>query len=336
MRRGLAGARAPLATLTAALMIALGAGAWASDAGSADAPTVAVRVDRSDARVGDVVNVTVTAVSARTVPVNLPAQLDLGPFALLDRKESEKDLGDGRVRREFALQIAAYEPGEQTLPPVELTYIGVGGAVLTVKGDAVKLRVTSVLANEPNPDLKDNAGPVAVLEDNRYLIMGLAALGVLVLGAVIGVVVWRRMRARAVQRPAPPPRPPHEVALDRLDRLGAAGFLEHADYRPFYFSLSEIVRDYLGGRFGFDSLELTTEELVAELRQRAGREMLLSDVEGWLAGCDLVKFAKISPTAAEARGAFEQALRIVSVTRPRPDPQVTPGSVPMQGEAPGA
>jgi hypothetical protein len=31
-----------------------------------------------------------------------------------------------------------------------------------------------------------------------------------------------------------------------------------------------------------------------------------------------VKFAKISPTAAEARGALESAIRIVTTTRPAP------------------
>ena len=71
-------------------------------------------------------------------------------------------------------------------------------------------------------------------------------------------------------RPGPPPRPAHEIALERLDRLGAYGFLENADNRPFYFAVSEIIRDYLGGRFGFDSLELTTDELMEELRRRAG------------------------------------------------------------------
>jgi hypothetical protein len=104
--------------------------------------------------------------------------------------------------------------------------------------------------------------------------------------------------------------------MGKLDRLGAYGFLENTDNRPFYFAVSEVIREYLGGRYGFDSLELTTDELMAELRRRAGRELVLSEAEGWLAGCDLVKFAKISPSAAEARGALESAIRIVVTTRP--------------------
>ena len=72
----------------------------------------------------------------------------------------------------------------------------------------------------------------------------------------------RRLRARRGARPGPPPRPAHEIALERLDRLGAYGFLENADNRPFYFVVSEVIREYLGARYGFDSLELTTDELV--------------------------------------------------------------------------
>jgi hypothetical protein len=82
--------------------------------------------------------------------------------------------------------------------------------------------------------------------------------------------------------------------------------------------VSEVIRDYLGGRYGFDSLEMTTDELVAELKRYAGRELILGEIEGWLAACDLVKFAKISPTASEARGALESAIRIVKATRPAP------------------
>ena len=81
--------------------------------------------------------------------------------------------------------------------------------------------------------------------------------------------------------------------------------------------MSEVIREYLGARFGFDSLELTTDELCAELQRTAGREVLLGEVQGWLSACDLVKFAKISPSAAEARGSLETAILIVTSTRPR-------------------
>jgi hypothetical protein len=303
------------------------AAAGASDAGGAgavapvdpDAPTVAAHVDRADAHVGDPIRLGVVAVAKTGVPVNLPGTFDLGPFSLLGREEtSEQNLGDGRIRREFALKIAAYEPGELQLPPIDVTYLGPQGEVKTVRTGAVAIKIASLIANEPEPALKDAATPVSVMEENRLpLYIGGAVLAA-GLGALLTFFIVRKLRGRPAHRPGPPPRPAHEIALERLDRLGALGFLENADNRPFYFAVSEVIRDYLGGRYGFDSLEMTTDELIVELKRHAGKEMILGEIQGWLSACDLVKFAKISPTANEARGALEAAIRIVTATRPAP------------------
>jgi hypothetical protein len=295
-----------------------------------DAPTVAARLQAGDTiHVGDAVTFVVTAISRRNVPVNLPGALDLGAFTVLDHKEGEQDLGDGRVRHEFTLTIAAYEPGEKEIPAVEVTYLGKAGDVRTARTAAVPVKVTSLIANEPEPALKEATAPVVVMEENRLLIYLGAGLLAAALGAFVAWLIVRRMRARIAARPGPPPRPAHEIALERLDRLGQYGFLEDADNRPFYFSVSEVIREYLGARFGFDSLELTTDELIDELK-RNGRDLGLiqGEITGWLSACDLVKFAKISPSAAEARGSLETALRIVTSTRPRPE---VPADAPATG-----
>ena len=288
-----------------------------------EAPTVAARVDRAVAHVGDPVTLTITTVSRRGVPVNLPNVVDLGQFSSLGRTESETDLGDGRVRREFVLTVAAYEPGPQTVPAIEVTYLGHGGDVRQTRTQPVPIKIASLIANEPEPALKDNAPPVPVWKQDLTLAIVAGGLLAAALGALVTWAIVRRFRQRIIVRPGPPPRPAHEVALERLDRLGAYGFLENADNRPFYFAVSEVIRDYLGGRFGFDSLELTTDELVDELRRRAGRTLVLGEIEGWLSACDLVKFAKVSPSATEARGALEIAISIVESTRPRPQPEAT-------------
>jgi hypothetical protein len=311
----------------------------APDAGAVDrdAPTVAARLQAPDkVHVGDAITLVVTAISRRNAPVNLPSALDLGAFSVLDHKDSEQDLGDGRLRHEFTITIAAYEPGEKEVPAVEVTYLGKSGDVRTARTSALPVKITSVIANEPEPALKDATGPVAVLEENRILIYGGAGLLAAALGALVTWLVVRRLRARVVVRPGPPARPAHEIALEKLDRLGQYGFLENADNRPFYFAVSEVIREYLGARFGFDSLELTTDELVDELRRSAGRELGIfgGEIQGWLAACDLVKFAKISPSATEARGSLETALRIVTSTRPRAEPPVA--GAPSDGAPPDA
>ncbi len=300
-----------------------------SEPTSPDAPTVTARVDKPEARVGDALQLSITAVGQVATPVILPENIDLSPFSELNRRLEEKDLGDGKMRREFTLTVAAYQTGSLEIPAVEVTYFGKGGRVLTARTSPIPVSITSLIANEPEPKLKDDAAPVPVVQRDylyAYIAAGLAAAG---LGALLALFIRRRLRNRAQHRPAPPPRPAHEVALERLDRLGAQ-LAGADDLRPFVFELSEIIRQYLGARFNFDSLELTTEELVLRLRRRVPvqemRGFVLGEAEGWLAGCDLVKFAKIAPSMAEARGALETAIRIVEASRPRPEPAAQPPS----------
>ena len=122
MRFALALAVVLASTVAQAAVVDLGADGGVVDL---DAPTVTARVQAGDrVRVGDAVALVVTAISRKNIPVNLPGTLDLGAFSLLDRKESEQDLGDGRVRHEFTLTMAAYEPGDKEVPAVEVTYLG--------------------------------------------------------------------------------------------------------------------------------------------------------------------------------------------------------------------
>jgi hypothetical protein len=304
----------------------------AVDAGTvappADAPTVTARTDKSEGHVGDKIPFIITSVGPRAMPVVLPANLELDKFTELSRTLEETDLGDGRMRRQFTLGIAAYEPGSFEIPSVELTYFGPDGSVKSVRTQPLPFTLKSLIANEPEPKLKENADSVPVIQRDYlvlYIAGGLAAAG---LGALIALLVRRRLRNRRPAAPPTPPRPAHEVAMDKLDRLGAllAQGID-GDLRPFIFQLSEAIREYLGGRFGFDSLELTIEELVARMQCVPAEELrgvLGSEIEGWLSGCDLVKFAKVSPSPEQARGALETAIRMVEATRPRPAPPALP------------
>jgi hypothetical protein len=315
--------------------LAADAGAAAAAAPDPDAPTVTARADKTEAHVGDAINLTITAIGRRGVAVNLPGTITLDPFSVLDRKESEQDLGDGKMRREFTLVVAAYEPGQVEIPSVEVTYLGTGGEIRTAKTSAIAIKIASLIANEPEPALKDIAPPVPVQQQDLLLAYIAGGLLAALIGALLTWLIVRKLRSRVLLRPGPPPRPAHEVALEKLDRLGAYGFLEDADNRPFYFAVSEVIREYLGARFGFDSLELTTDELIAELRRSAGREVLLGEVQGWLSACDLVKFAKISPSVAEARGTLETAILIVTSTRPRVEVVENASGAPGPGGASG-
>ncbi|MFA6034000.1 MAG: hypothetical protein WC889_13960, partial [Myxococcota bacterium] len=85
-------------------------------------------------------------------------------------------------------------------------------------------------------------------------------------------------------------------------------------YRLFYFRISEIVRGYVGARFAFDSLELTTTELVERLKTLCTTGLDLDGFAGFCADTDLVKFAKHAPSGAEVSRAVDAAYGFIRKT----------------------
>jgi hypothetical protein len=103
--------------------------------------------------------------------------------------------------------------------------------------------------------------------------------------------------------------------MEKLRALRAAGNFAADGYRPFYFALAEIVREYLGARYGFDSLELTTTELLDQLQQRAAHLAAADgEVARFVAETDLVKFAKAGSTDEAAAKGLDAAQAIVLST----------------------
>ena len=90
--------------------------------------------------------------------------------------------------------------------------------------------------------------------------------------------------------------------------------------KEFYTSLSEITRRYLGRRYRFDALEMTSEELLREARSIGWDAPLLRSLAESAAESDGVKFAKMQPGQAARHDALERARQLVLDTRPAPKP----------------
>jgi hypothetical protein len=145
--------------------------------------------------------------------------------------------------------------------------------------------------------------------------------GILVL-AVAGWLLWRYWRKKVSTLSMPAPIPPH---------VRARRMLEHAlslisDPKAFSTAVSGAIRVYLEERFQFHAPDRTTEEFLYELQESnlltVEQKQSLGD---FLAGCDLIKFAKYEPTESELRALHTSALRLVNETEPRVlTPEVQP------------
>lgn len=291
----------------------------AGQAKPAWAPRLSATVKPAQAAIGDPITVTITLRHGQGVSVNLPLSLELGKFSELSRGESTRELGvDGAAReteRTFSLKVAAYELGQQTIPPIEVTALGPAGELTTTSTTAFPIDIKSVLRNEPNPKLKGLEPSVSVFQRTwwlLYLIIALAAVGVIVTATLL---ISRYLRAkREREKPPPPPIPPHVTALERLGQIVVEEYIEGGQYKELYLLLSEIIKEYVGGRWGFGALEMTSSEINFSLEARQVESTTRQRFDLFFAECDLVKFAKHLPEPDEARTALTETEDLVRST----------------------
>jgi hypothetical protein len=285
----------------------------------ADLPDVAIAVSPTEGLVtGDVVTVTITATARAGHDVAVPKQSFL-PLEVRRKAAHDEPADDGRVTHRFELELLAFEPGEHQVGPVTLRVVSPDGLMATVETDAVPIQVASLIANEPSAEPKPPTEPVTVMQDDHtflYLAGALAAAALVALLTLLIARWWRRRREAA--RPPPPPRPAHEVALERLGRLRLDRPRAEAEGRlvEWVDGVSDALREYLGGRYAFEGLESTTDEVLAHLRRVALSETIRTDVSALLGECDLVKFAQMSPEPDRCDALLEGAYRVVHRTEP--------------------
>ena len=80
--------------------------------------------------------------------------------------------------------------------------------------------------------------------------------------------------------------------------------------------VSDAVRQYLGGRYGFDGLESTTREILKHLSRVVPPIDSSDTIATFLSKADLVKFANVTPTEQECLEALERGETIVRQTLP--------------------
>jgi hypothetical protein len=310
------------------LVLALLSAAAHADEVDPDAPSLRLHAQHGGqvvltpkVKVGEPFHVLVDATAKPDVLVNLPASWDAGSFEVVGR--SELASADGTERR-WDLTVVAWKPGKSTLPPIPITYVSKGkGEVKQIATASLDIEVTPVLEDPEKAELAANAAPVEVYVKDwtlAYVTGGVAgALLAGGAGVLIGrAVARRRRRARPVVR-AVDLRPAHEIALGRLAELERSGALDQVDRRPFYFAVTEIVRDYLGRRFEIDALDMTSTELLDALGRSPAAPEAQRDVARWLGACDLVKFARVAAARDEAAGALAAARALVEASKPPPE-----------------
>lgn len=275
---------------------------------------VDIQVDVQPTRVvvGQPVTLTFTLAYPEGTRAYFPENPAVSPFVPAgQRRTSQGVLGQG-TSETHVLELLPVRPGKAVVGPLEVAYVGPDGEAGIAQTPRIELDVGTTLGDEAAPELASPGTPVPVRVRNDPLMWTLGALGVAIVAAGLGILGYRRWRKwRDARRPAPPPIPAHERALAALADLELLGLGRDGDWRELALRVSEVVREFLGARLGFNGVEATSWEVVREIRGRDLGRMTPERIEDLLSLCDLIKFAKFQPSDAEGQALVPRAREMV-------------------------
>jgi hypothetical protein len=201
------------------------------------------------------------------------------------------------------------------LPALPITLSRASGELITVCTAPHPVTVEDPIANVPNPAPHGN--PPArrqreIWTAAKHVVV--AALIALAVGALLSFLVSRWLRRPKKLPPPPPPRPPWDIALEALHDIRHAGLTREGRFAEHFDRVSDVLRRYLGDRYGYDGLESTTREALGSLRQITPAVEDIRGIETFMRDADLVKFAQLTPSEGECVDLLARAEDIVTRT----------------------
>ncbi len=109
-------------------------------------------------------------------------------------------------------------------------------------------------------------------------------------------------------------RTPQEVAMSSLNNIKDEKIWQQGQQKKYYTQITETLRLYFMERFNISALEMTSDQIIEELRKDDDAARVDDKIDQVFKLSDMVKFAKYQPTQEENEMSIVNAMLIVNQT----------------------
>lgn len=309
------------------LLIILALGGWTGlHRANAQSVTVDATIDSLQILIGEQakikLQVSLDADKRAIFPV-YPDTMVRGVEVLEVAKPDTQWLNDGRrtlITQEYT--ITSFDSALYYLPPMEVM-------VDTQKyySKALALKVYSMPVDTLHPD--QFFGPKEIMQapfawEDWYVAIACVLLFVPFLLLLI-YLVKRIMDNKPIIRKVKvePQLPPHQLAMQEIERIKGEKAWQKGMSKEYYTELTDVLRAYIKGRFGFNAQEMTSSEIIDKLLEVNDKEAI-KDLRELFLTADLVKFAKHTPLMNENDANLVNAIDFINDTKEKEDENAKP------------
>lgn len=250
----------------------------------------------------------------------IPADTLADKVEILHALEADtSDIKNGRVEIRQDLTLQSFDSGTYILQPIRYVQgnetISSNKLVLKV----IPVPVDTLTAIHDYADVADVDRKLIDYLPDFIADYGLWILAVILLLLLGYLTIRRLMSGKKAAAEKTVVIPPYEQAINALESLRSDKLCEQGREKEFYTRLTDILRQYLHGRFGINAMEMTSTQIRHTIQANEETRLSKRNMDRVLEIADFVKFAKVRPLPDDNIMAFNSAMQFVEDTKPQPE-----------------
>lgn len=223
---------------------------------------------------------------------------------------------DSNVIVKQQLTLMTFDTGQIVLPSVGLKYAKSFDDPMRLEAftDPIKLYATTIAVDTTmayKPIIEPLAAPITMKEVFPWILAVLLAI-------LLGLGIWLFLKRRKTRVDEDgnvikgPVIPPYDKAVDELKRLREEKMWQSGKVKEYFSSLTDIAREYIEGQFGVNAVEMTTDDILDEIKPLHFPKETYNKLKDTMEVADLVKFAKYSASTLESDTALSDMTGFVN------------------------
>lgn len=219
-----------------------------------------------------------------------PSQFLVPGVEVVEQHDGEVTEVDGMTKVSHVYTLTSFDEKLYAIPALTVKVDG-----RTFKGSQLALKVLTVPVDTLHPN---QFFPPKDVQDNPFLwsewrMVFWLSIVVVMLCLLTGYLYVRLKKNKPIIARIKIVRhvPAHQKALHEIEEIKASHMANSENQKEYYTRLTDTLRKYIEERFGFNAMEMTSNEIICRLRE-TGDQKGIDELHELFETADLVKFAK--------------------------------------------
>ena len=283
------------------------------------------QIDSTKILIGDQLNVKLTITAPTAANIIIPQlnakSLDTLGIDWISNSAIDTTKENGISTYHQSITITAFDSGYYTFPPIKILSID-SQLLASTQPLYFEVQTVQIDTTAAFRDIKQPAKEMLTFKEILpYILLVLAAALVIALAVFLFKKFYHKKSPKKVLPKPKPKVKPHIAALTALEQLRLKHLWQDGMVKLYYSELTDIVREYLDGRWDIDAPEMTSSEILDAVATLNLDKEQADELRVILSTADLVKFAKWQPLPNEHDTCFKNAVRFVESTKEQTDTQ---------------